>query len=98
MHDVRCVVNDKNLLAEGPVWSETEDALYWLDCLLPRPTLHRWHPKSDQHAQWALPDVVASLALRESGGVLLAARTGLHFFDPSTEELHLACVLEPNIP
>ena len=98
MADVRCVVDDNNLRAEGPVWSEDEQALYWLDCLLPRPALHRWHPKSDRHEKWPLPDVTGSLALRENGGVLLAARTGIHFFDPSTGELRLACALEPEHP
>lgn len=98
MSDARCVVDDKNLLAEGPVWSEEEQALYWLDCLLPRPALHRWHPASDGHDQWPLSNVVASLALRENGGVLLAARTGIHFFDPDTGELELACALEADKP
>lgn len=35
MSDVRCVIDDKNLLAEGPVWSEVEQALYWVNCLMP---------------------------------------------------------------
>lgn len=39
----RIVVDGGNYLGETPVWSTTEQALYWINCENP-PQLHRWTP------------------------------------------------------
>ena len=38
--EVRCIVDIRSGLGEGPVWSELEQALYWLDCV--KPAVYRY--------------------------------------------------------
>ena len=40
--EARCVWSARALLGEGPVWAETEQALYWLDIKGGR--VHRFEP------------------------------------------------------
>jgi sugar lactone lactonase YvrE len=75
------------LLGEGPVWCPREQALYWVDirgCAVHR---HAWGEEETEI--WAMPAPVGSLALREEGGLVLALRDGLYFFDPATGAMDL---------
>jgi len=79
-------------LGEGPVWDPLEEALYWVDSL--GPTLYRHDYESSSTHTWTLPgDSVGSLALRATGGLLLAMDQGLYLFDPGNGQLE--SVAEP---
>jgi len=94
--DVRCVVDARNTVGESPVWSAGESALYWVD--IPAATIHRWDPGSGDQRSWTLPAAVGSIALRERGGLVVAMRSGFHFFDPQSERLEFIVHPEPDIP
>lgn len=68
------------LLGESPFWHPDEAALYWVD--IAGRALHRWHPASALHRQWALDSEPGSIAPVPGGELLLAARDGLWRFDP----------------
>lgn len=79
------------LLGESPFWHPDEAALYWCD--IPGQALHRWHPGTAAHRQWALPSEPGCCAPLPDGQLLLAMRDGLFRFDPASGER--ACLAEP---
>ena len=70
-------------LGEGPLWDPLEEALYWVDSLAPM--LYR-HDFADACTRsWRLPGrTVGSLALRATGGLVLAMDQGLYLFDAAS--------------
>ncbi len=75
-------------LGEGPLWCPRDQVLYWVDCTAK--TLYRLNPATRAVEAWRLSAYPGAVALREQGGLLIALRTGLAFFDLSTgKETHL---------
>lgn len=69
-----------DMLGESPVWSQAEAALYWID--VRAPALHR-RGLSGLTTSWTLPEIVGSVVLRASGGLVLGLKSGLFAFDPA---------------
>ncbi len=91
--EVRCVVDARCAVGESPVWSVTEQALYWAD--IPNGRLHRWQPESQLSSAWQLPTALGSFGLRRGGGLVLALKSGVHLFDPASGMLTLVHHPEP---
>jgi L-arabinonolactonase len=87
MTEIRCVARTADVLGEVPIWSEREQALYWIDCF--KPALHRFEPPSGRVTSWTPPVKLGSFALREHGGMLLASRSGLGLYDPGAATFEL---------
>jgi L-arabinonolactonase len=83
--DIRRIGTTKDQLGEGPLWDVAEQALYWIDAVAK--LIHRWTPASGERRDWQLPASIGSLAMRESGGAVLALENGLHLFDFATGAL-----------
>ena len=81
-HSIEVVRRTPALLGESPVWSEREQALYWVDIHGCR--VHRFDPSSGSDTHWQLAENVGSLGLRSRGGAVLALRSGFHLFDFAT--------------
>lgn len=69
-------------LGEAPVWSEAEQALYWVDIAGRR--ANRFDPATGEARCWALPSVCAALIPTVRGGHLVALKDGLYRFDLET--------------
>jgi sugar lactone lactonase YvrE len=80
--EVHRVGDTTDRLGEGPLWDVAEAALYWVDSL--GPCIHRLDPATGDLAEWPVPGVIGSLALRAGGGAVIALETGLHLFDFKT--------------
>jgi sugar lactone lactonase YvrE len=80
--EIRLALDAKAALGEGPVWCPRENALYWVDIL--EPALKRFVPATGETRSWTMPQLIGSFALRESGGVVVALRRGIFFFDFAT--------------
>ena len=80
MTPVRAVGGTSDILGEGPVWDVLEQALYWVD--IRGQALRRLAGANGTATSWPMPEPIGSLALREAGGVLVALRSALAFFDP----------------
>ncbi len=96
MTDIKCVLDAKAELGEGPVWSAEEQALYWVDILAP--SLNWLKPATGETRSWPLPQSVGSFGLREKGGAVLALRNGFHHFDFDSGELTFICDPESDKP
>jgi L-arabinonolactonase len=77
--EIRCVVDCRNALGEGPLWCPIKRDLWWID--ISRPSLWRFDPASSLHESWPLPKPAGSFALRKDGGFLFAFRAGLVTLD-----------------
>lgn len=96
--DVRCVWNAHAELGEGPMWSEREQALYWVDILQRR--LHRYTPGVEQREKtWQFDEEISAVVERMGRpGLLVSLRHGFAFFDPATEKLERLAAPEAEMP
>jgi sugar lactone lactonase YvrE len=81
---------------ESPLWDEREQLLYFIDNM--RQKVFRFDPSTGQTRRWELPSIVTALALRESGGAVVALRTGIHAFDFETGALTCLSAVEQPPP
>ena len=82
--------------AEGPVWSEESQSLYWTD--IESSTLMSLDPRSGRVARRTMSGKVCSFAFRERGGLLIAFEKRLCFFDPRTGSERQLVEVEPDLP
>jgi L-arabinonolactonase len=76
---VDCVCNAKAILGEGPFWDVIDQRLYWVD--IKGKLIHRFDPETGRDETWPTPEVIGSLAVRAKGGLIVALRSGLYFYD-----------------
>lgn len=94
--EVRCVVGCANIVGEVPLWDVAEQALYWVDIEGMR--LHRLIPESGKTSIWHMPERIASFALRERGGLVVAFASGLAFLDLPTMKVDWIARPEAHLP
>ncbi|HEV3113869.1 MAG TPA: SMP-30/gluconolactonase/LRE family protein [Candidatus Binataceae bacterium] len=82
MINIERVGNTSDRLGEGPLWSPTEGALYWVDGS--DGEIWRWEAATNSNRCWIVRGRIGSIALRRNGGALVAVETGLQFFDFTT--------------
>ena len=80
----RVVIEAGNLIAESPVWSTAEQALYWVDV---EGKLIQRRDRRDEIASWPMPEPTGCIGLRRGGGLVAAMRTGFHSLDTDTGAL-----------
>lgn len=59
-----------DLLGECPLWDTASDSLFWIDAR--RNLLRQYRPSSGFQCDWAMPQKIGSIALCESGQLLVA--------------------------
>lgn len=79
MADISICVPCPNILGEGPVWDVTEQRLYWIDGM--GHEIWRCAADGSDVRSWKLPVQIGMMALRSSGGAILATGDGFQFFD-----------------
>jgi sugar lactone lactonase YvrE len=72
-------------LGESPVWDGRTQTLYWIDSR--RHRVHSLQPATGVARDWTMPHEIGSIALCESGRLLVALQTDVHFLDLSSGEL-----------
>lgn len=80
---LRAVGSGEDIVGEGPVWSPAQQALYWVD--IRAPAVRRWACATGQTQSWTMPELVSCVAVRETGGLIVALSGSLQIFDPETE-------------
>jgi L-arabinonolactonase len=83
-YTIECVLECANHLGESPVWDTEEARLYWVDGTgrrVGKPSIWRLDPRTGRVENWSLDHDVGAMALRRSGGAVLALDDGFYFFD-----------------
>jgi len=83
-------------LGECPLWDEREKMLWWVDSRWP--AVKRLDPASGAVMMLVLPEVVGSIAFRESGGLIAATKSGIHFLDAASGALEARANPEAHLP
>jgi sugar lactone lactonase YvrE/DNA-binding IclR family transcriptional regulator len=94
--EVVCVLPWGAHLAEGPVWSQTEQRLYWVDILAP--SVHRFDPATRQNEETPMPRLVSAVVPRRGGGLAALTQNGLEAFDFASGRLDPLVHPEADIP
>ncbi len=81
---VECIVDAHAMVGEGAVWDHRAERLWWVD--IPAGLIHCHDPAASENQTFEWGEPVGCLAVRQSGGLILATRSGFHFFDPVTGE------------
>lgn len=79
---IQCVVDSRSRIGEGAVWDRQSARLWWVD--IPAGLIHCYDPDSGENETWDFGEPVGCLAVRKSGGLVVAAKTGFWLFDPET--------------
>lgn len=96
MNEVTCMIECSDSLGEGPVWSVREQTLYWVDIV--GRAARSYTPSTGQRHDWSMPSEIGALAVRASGGALVALRSGFALLDLDTGALAPVCDPEPDQP
>jgi len=75
--DILC--KNINELGEGPTWDPKNKVLYWID--ITKCKIHCYNPAEQSTQTWETESHIGSLALKESGGLVLALKDGFYDFD-----------------
>lgn len=79
MSDPACVVQINCLLGESPIWSTSEQALYWVD--IRNPMIHRYAPDSGEHRKWPVETEIGSIGFAKDGKLIAGLRSGFARYD-----------------
>ncbi len=82
MAQLEHVLACQDMVGECPVWSVEEEALYWVDILGGR--FHRYHPGTGTYETYSVGVSVGAIALRASGGLVMATGKGFALYDLSS--------------
>jgi len=96
MSEIECVWPVGAVLGEGPVWSASERAVWFVD--IKAPAIHRFDPASGDQRSWPAPARVGFVLPTSKGWLIAGLKTGLHRFNPETGNFTLLHVVEPHAP
>lgn len=83
-------------VGESIVWDDRGQCLWFVDILAP--AVFRLDPASRDLQRWDMPAVIGSLGLCADERLVVALRTGVHYFDPRTASLEFLVHPEPDHP
>ena len=78
-YNAKEVLAIKATLGECPLWSVKEQVLYFVDIL--KPALYRFNPTNGDVKEYAMPEDIGCVGLRENGGFIAAMRTAIFLLD-----------------
>jgi L-arabinonolactonase len=82
MMHIEIVSNTRDELGECPLWDERSKSVFWIDS---HKQLVRQHtPSSGDYREWHLPSAIGSIALCESGRLLVALASEFVYLDLET--------------
>ena len=73
--DAELILDARNATGESPVWSASEQALYWVD--IPAGQLYRWDAADDSTQSWKAPQMLACIARYGNGDWVAGLEDGV---------------------
>lgn len=80
--EITCVAPTRSKVGEGAVWDDRDQCLWWVD--IPAGLVFRFDPETGENRIHEIGEPVGCLAVRETGGLVLATKSGFWFYDPQT--------------
>lgn len=77
------ILDARNATGESPVWSTTQQALYWVD--IPAKRLHRWSPADGKEQSWQASQMLACIAQAGDDHWIAAMENGLFAITPHAD-------------
>lgn len=74
-------------VGEGPLWDVGEQALYWIDIV--GKLVFRLDFATREVREWAVPQMIGSMAMRRNGGAIVALWDGVYTLDLDTGDCKL---------
>ena len=96
MTDIKCEWENDALLGEGPVWVESENAIYWLDIM--KYKVHRLSLDSGAKKTWQFDFEITSIAEREQGGFVCTTQHDFAFVDFDSGKVEPIHSVETDMP
>ena len=87
MAAVECVWRVGARLGEGPVWSQSERAVWFVD--IKGHYIHRYDVARCSSSSWQTPEDVGFIVAARGGRFICGLKSGLHAFDPVRETFEL---------
>ena len=86
-----------NHLGEGPIWSNDQQTLYWLD--LPMPSkLFKLHLPTNNLEIFEMPEMISAMAVRPNVDMLVASHHGINNYNFQEKKLTKILDIEPEKP
>ncbi len=80
--EITCVVDKGAKVGEGAVWDGRDQRLWWVD--IPEGEIYGFDPSTGENEVLDFGEPVGCLAVREKGGLVVAAKSGFYFYAPET--------------
>jgi sugar lactone lactonase YvrE len=93
MKEVTCVWPLATCLGEGPMWSASEQALWFVD--IKGKQIHRFDPATNTGRSWTAPSEPGFVLPVREGGFVAGLKNGLNRFDPRSGDFTLIKTVEP---
>ena len=85
MIHIEIVTETRDELGECPLWDDRTQSLFWIDSHARLVRRHR--PATGDYREWVLPSPIGSIALCESGRLLVALASEFSYLDLATGQL-----------
>jgi sugar lactone lactonase YvrE len=82
-------------IGESPVWDDRRGVVWFVDILAP--TIISCDPKSRKITSFPMPAHIGSISLADDGRLIVAMRSGVHLFEPASNELQFLVHPEPDL-
>ncbi len=77
---IEILTTQRDQLGEGALWDDRDQTFWWTDILAG--TIYQLDPATNQQTTHVIGSQVGTIALRETGGLLLATANGFVAYDP----------------
>jgi sugar lactone lactonase YvrE len=95
-HKIEIVLDAQAALGEGALWSPQRQVLYWVDIM--GQCVHIHDPATNTHRVINIGQLVGTIVVRKSGGVMLALKNGFASLDLQSETLAMLVNPESHLP
>jgi sugar lactone lactonase YvrE len=93
---IECVVASQSRVGEGAVWDDRAQVLWWVD--IPAGLIHAYDPATGENRTEDFGEPVGCIAVREAGGLVVAAKSGFYLLDGEGGERRKLSDPEAHLP
>ena len=96
MNEARVVLKSGAKLGEGSIWDSREKCLWWVD--ITEGLVHRFDPTTGENRTREVGQMVGTVVMRETGGLLVAIEKGIATLDFESGRLDMVAQPEADKP